>query len=420
MRSGVLIPLFALVVACTVSAVAADNPSRNIAANDLQSGEQIDRGRYLARLADCNGCHTVPGEKPYAGGLPLATPFGTILVPNLTPDRETGIGAWSDADFIAALQQGKGPGYHLYPAMPYTYYTKMSRDDILAIRAYLNTLEPVRHEVVANQLPFPFNIRASMAIWNALFFTPGEFQPRGDKSPEWNRGAYLVQGPGHCGMCHTPKNFLGADRTSRALQGGVLVGWFAPNLTSDPYVGVGSWSVDEIVRYLKAGHNLISFASGPMAEVITDSTNHLTDDDLKAIATYLKDIPAPAATAPTPVAANTPPMRAGEAIYVDNCAACHTMQGNGVPHIFPSLKNSPTVRSVDPTSLIRVVLRGTQNVATDQAPTAPSMPSFDWKLSDAQVAAVVTYIRNSWGNAAASVSAGDVSKIRAQAVAEAP
>jgi mono/diheme cytochrome c family protein len=411
MRSFVLASVVVL-AACTTAA--ATDTSGNLLTNDRQSFDQITRGRYLAALGDCSGCHTVPGGKPYAGGLPLATPFGTILAPNLTPDRETGIGSWSDADFVNAVQSGKGPGgFHLYPAMPYAYYTKMSRDDVLAIRAYLNALEPVHHDVVANQLPFPFNIRASMMLWNTLFFTAGSFQPQADKSPEWNRGAYLVEGPAHCGMCHTPKNFLGGDKNSRALQGGVLLGWFAPDLTNDQRVGVGSWTVDDIVSYLKTGHNRVSFASGPMGEVITDSTSQINDNDLRAIATYLKDRPSPSPAAPTPVAATDPTMVAGAAVYVDNCAACHTAAGTGVPHLFPALKDSPTVQSADPASLIQVVLHGTQNVATDAAPTGPSMPTYAWKLSDAQTAAVLTYIRNSWGNAAAGVSTSAVTAVRA-------
>ena len=385
------------------------------AETDGQSFDQISRGRYLAMAGDCAACHTVPGGKPYAGGRPLATPFGTLLAPNLTPDRETGIGAWSNDQFVAALRDGTFPGGHLYPAMPYTYYTKMTSDDALAIRAYLATLEPVRNEVVANQLPFPFDIRASMIGWNALFFTPGVFRPVTGKSAEWNRGAYLVEGLGHCGACHTEKNFLGGDHSSRALQGGVLQGWFSPNVTADSHVGIGSWSVDDIVQYLATGHNRIAAATGPMAEVVTDSTSKLSHDDLAAIATYLKDDqPAGGSAPPTPIAADDSTMRAGAAIYVDQCAACHAAAGTGIVGLFPSLKGSPSVQSVDATSLIRVVLEGARSVATDPAPTGPAMPSFGWKLSDDQVAAVLTYIRNSWGNAAAAVSAGDVGKSRKQ------
>ncbi|MBV9018138.1 MAG: cytochrome c [Alphaproteobacteria bacterium] len=380
--------------------------------SDRQSYDEIEHGRYLADLGDCAGCHTEPGGKPYAGGLPLATPFGKIVSPNITPDRETGIGAWSDDDFVNALLDGRGDhGKRLYPAMPYPYYTRMSRKEALAIRAYLNTLEPVHHEVVSNQLPFPFNIRTGLLAWDWLFFTPGRFEPVAGQSPEWNRGAFLVEGPGHCGACHTTKNFLGGDETSHALQGGVLQGWFAPNLTGDPRLGLGSWSVEDIVDYLKTGHNRITAATGPMSEVVVDSTSHLHDDDLRAIAVYLKSLPQ-GTEPPTPVAESDPAMRAGAAIFTDQCAACHVRSGEGIASLFPALKGSPAVQAADATNLIRIVLQGARSVATDAAPTAPGMPAFDWKLSDAQVAAVLTYIRNSWGNAAAAVSAGAVKRQR--------
>lgn len=421
MRLGALVSLFALLTACSAAAAAGTDVKTAITTDDRQSFDQISRGRYLANLGDCSGCHTVPGGKPYAGGLRLDTPFGPLIAPNLTPDAETGIGSWSDDDFVNAVTKGVGRGgTHIYPAMPYTYYTKMSRDDVLAIRAFLNTLEPVRNPVVANQLPFPFDIRFSLVGWNWLYFTPGEFKPVAGKSAQWNRGAYIVEGPGHCGVCHTPKNWAGSDESSNALQGDVLLGWFAPDLKDDQRTGLSSWSTEDIVSYLKIGHNRTSFATGPMAEVITDSTSHLSDNDLAAIATYLKDQPPASTPSPTPVAADTPAMREGAAIYIDNCAACHTASGAGVANIFPALKGNPTVQAGDPTTLIRVVLHGTRNVATDPAPTGSAMPRFDWKLNDAQTAAVITYIRNNWGNAAPAVSADDVKKLRQENLAAAP
>jgi mono/diheme cytochrome c family protein len=410
MRSFVLASV--IVLGACATAAAAD-PSGNVLTNDGQSFDQISRGRYLAALGDCSGCHTVPGSKPYAGGLALATPFGTILAPNLTPDRETGIGSWSDADFVNAVQSGKGPGgFHLYPAMPYTYYTKMSRDDVLAIRAYLNALEPVHHDVVANQLPFPFNIRASMMVWNTLFFTAGSFQPQADKSPEWNRGAYLVEGPMHCGMCHTAKNLLGGDKSSEALKGYSLQGWYAPDITNDAYRGLGSWSTEQIVAYLKTGHNEKDAASGPMAEEVSLSSSHMTEVDLRAIATYLKDRPDSGAAKPTPIATNDPAMKVGGAIYADECSACHAPKGEGVAGLIPALADSASVQSSEPTSLLHVVLRGTRSVGTQGAPTASAMPPFGWLLNDDQVAAVTTYVRNAWGNAAPAVTAKDVSGAR--------
>lgn len=391
------------------------------AAEDDQASSEIMRGRYLATVGDCSACHTASGGKAYAGGRSIETPFGTIITPNLTSDRETGIGAWSDDDFVNAIQQGRGHGgIRLYPAMPYTYFTKVSRTDLLAIRAFLDTLPPVGNKVVTNQLPFPFNIRASMAVWNKLFFDAGPFKPVAGKSDEWNAGAYLVEGLGHCGACHTSKNLLGGDKTSQALQGGALQGWFAPNLTGDPRTGLGSWSAEDIVAYLKTGHNRVTAATGPMSDVIKDSTSQMTDVDLKAIAAYLKGEPIQDDKSPKPISAGDSTMRAGEAVYVDNCAACHTAAGTGILHLFPTLKGSPSVQSTDPTSLIRIVLQGTQSVSTKDAPTAPSMPAFGWKLSDDEVAAVITYIRNSWSNASSATSASDVKSTRQRLSEETP
>ena len=380
---------------------------------DSQAFGQIERGRYLAIAADCVACHTVLDVgKPFAGGRPIETPFGNIVTPNITPDRDTGIGAWTDEQFDNAVRRGIRPnGERLYPAMPFTAYTKMSREDVLAIRAYLKTVAPVHNQVVTNTLPFPFNIRAAMRVWNALYFTEGEFKPDPQKSAEWNRGAFLVQGPGHCAACHTPKSFLGGDKASEYLRGSYLQGWFAPDITNDARTGLGHWSASDVVTYLKTGHNRATAATGPMAEVVTYSTSQMTGSDLAAIAAYLKSVPGQQDN-PTPVAANDPSMVAGQAIYRDQCSACHSLDGRGVPQLFPSLADSSITRSSDPTTLIRMILRGARSVATAAEPTAPGMPSFSWQLDDAQVAAVVTYIRNAWGSAAAPVSARDVSSAR--------
>ncbi|MBV8166878.1 MAG: cytochrome c [Alphaproteobacteria bacterium] len=408
-----LIAVLAVVAACLSHAEAAPRKQPS-AGPDTQSFDQIQRGRYLVLLGDCTPCHTAPDGKRFAGGRPLETPFGTVVAPNITPDAATGIGAMTDEQFVDALQRGIGhDGRHLYPAMPYPYYTRVTREDVLAIRAYLNSLEPVVNPVQANQLPFPFNIRAGMVAWNQLFFTPGEFKPTPDKSAVWNRGAYLVTGLGHCGACHTPKNALGGDETSHSLQGAPLQDWVAPDLTGDARTGLQSWSADDLVDYLRTGHNRTTAASGPMAEVVSASTSQMTDDDLTAIATYLKDQPAPTAKAVQAVKADDPAMRAGGPLYGDNCAACHAPRGEGVAHLFPALQGSALAQAPDPTTVIRLILRGSRSVATDRAPTAPAMPTFGWKLSDDQVAAVATFIRNSWGNAAPPVDARRVSKLRA-------
>jgi mono/diheme cytochrome c family protein len=380
---------------------------------DSQSFDRIERGRYLAVLGDCAACHTAPGGQAFAGGLALQTPFGKIVAPNITPDRDTGIGNWTDEQFIAALRDGRGPKAHLYPAMPYPAYTKMTDDDALALRAYLATVAPVRYQRGANGLPFPLNIRAVMIFWNALNFTPGRYQPSPQKSAEWNRGAYIVQGAAHCGTCHTPKTILGGDKNDAMLAGGTLQGWFAPDITNDSRTGIGGWSKDDLVQYLKTGTNNFTLASGPMAEAVTHSTSRMTDEDISAIATYLKDSGlGGSAPKPDPVAASDNAMRAGAAIYKDSCAVCHRDAGTGEAHLFPRLAGSALVQSNDTATLVRVVLQGTRAASTPNMPTAPAMPAFDWRLDDAQVAAVLTYIRNSWGNAAAPVAASTIASRR--------
>jgi mono/diheme cytochrome c family protein len=376
-----------------------------------QDFSKVERGRALATVGDCVACHTAPGGEPFAGGRPIETPFGVLVSPNITPNNETGIGKWSDADFVRALREGIGrDSGHLYPACPYTYFTKVSTDDVLAIRAWMATLPPVRNKVDTNQLPFPLNIRADMIAWNALNFTPGRFQPATGKTDEWNRGAYLVQGLGHCGACHTAKTALGADEANVALQGGLLAGWFAPNIGGDTRRGVGGWSNDQVVAYLKTGHNEFAAAAGPMAEVVTKSTSQMPDTDLKAIAVYLRDQPSPpeVATAQPDAAA----MKLGARIYATQCSACHISTGSGVSGLFPTLAHAPNVQSVNATTLIRAVLQGANSVATDGAPTGAAMPAFGWKLSDEQVAAVLNYVRSNWDNASPLVSTADVASVR--------
>jgi mono/diheme cytochrome c family protein len=380
---------------------------------DQQEFSQIERGRYLAILGDCASCHTVPGSnRPFAGGRLIETPFGNIVATNITPDPNTGIGSWSDDAFDAAVRNGVRPdGSLLYPAMPYNDYTKMSREDTLAIRAYLNTVTPVRNAVDANTLPFPFNIRAAMRFWNALYFNPGDYVPDPRKSDEWNRGAFLVQGPGHCTACHTGKSFLGGDKARQYLKGAYLQGWSAPNITNEARLGLGDWSLQDLFAYLKSGHNRITAATGPMAEVVTLSTSLMSDSDLKAIAVYLKSLPGES-YGPSPLPSGDRAMIAGGAIYRDQCSACHGLNGNGVAELFPSLASSPMVKSDDPTSSIRIILRGARSVDTPSAPTGPGMPSYGKQLDDSEVAAVLTYVRNAWGHPATAVSARDIAKVR--------
>lgn len=381
----------------------------------------IARGKALVVAGDCVACHTAPHGQPFAGGLALQTPFGAITAPNITPDDTTGIGSWSADDFARAMHHGRRPdGSYLYPAFPYPYYTKVERSDVDAIYAYLRTLAPVTNRVDRDTLPFPFNIRLLMKGWNTLFFTPGTFKPDPARSAEFNRGAYLVEGLGHCGACHTPFNAFGASRSDKDLEGNQIDNWTAPNITNDARVGLGKWSVDDIVQYLRTGQNGFSLASGPMKDVVENSTSKMPVADLKAIAVYLKERGAAGPPASTPVAASDPRMQAGEAIYVDACAACHVRSGAGVEHLFPKLAGNAVVTQQDPASLIRIIIAGGRAAATDSFPTSPAMPSLGYRLSDGQVAAVVTYVRNSWGNAAAPVTEETVSALRARVTGAAP
>ena len=374
---------------------------------------QVERGRYLATVGDCVACHTVPGGTPFAGGRAIETPFGTLLSPNLTPDRATGIGTWSDADFVRAVRTGiDDNGAHLYPALPYPYFARATVPDVLAIRAYLATLDPASSPVDTNQLRFPFSIRATLIVWNALNFTPGVFKPDAGQSDEWNRGAYLVEGLGHCGACHTAKSATGGDKAGRILQGGVLNGWYAPPLDGSPRTGLGSWPVEQVVAYLKTGANDRQTAAGPMAEVVSLSTSHMTDADLHAIAIYLKARPAGGDPPVPALGAADARMQAGAALYTDNCSACHAPAGSGAAGLFPALRGSAAIQARDPATLVRVVLQGVQAGATDAAPTGAAMPAFGWRLTDAQVADVLTYTRNAWGNAAAAISTGTVREAR--------
>jgi mono/diheme cytochrome c family protein len=385
------------------------------AAADPDSYVDVARGKALVTAGDCVACHTASGGQPFAGGLALQTPFGAINTANITPDNATGIGSWSADDFARAMHEGRRPGgTYLYPAFPYPYYTKVTRGDLDAIYTYLRTLPPVESRVNRNTLPFPFNIRMSMIGWNMLFFTPGDFRPDPKRSDEFNRGAYLVEGLGHCGACHTPFNVFGASRDDQYLQGNQIDNWTAPNITNDRQAGLGKWSVDDIVQYLKTGQTRFSLASGPMKDVIENSTSKMPDTDLKAIAVYLKERGAAGSPAPAPLPASDRRMQVGEAIFVDTCSACHARNGAGVERMFPKLAGNVITAQDDPASLVRIVIGGGRAAATDTRPTAPAMPSLGYRLNDQQIAAVVTYVRNSWGNAAAPVSAETVRALRAR------
>src|SRR5216684_801258 len=378
------------------------------------SAETIARGKALADAAGCASCHTADPAKPFAGGKRIDTPFGGIYSPNLTPDRDTGLGAWSDEEFYRALRYGvRRDGSLYYPAFPYPNFTKVIRDDLLAIRAYLATLTPIANSPPPPELRWPLNYRVVMRGWNWLFFRPGIFEPDQQKSPEWNRGGYLVEGAAHCGGCHTPKNMFGASKRGRAFSGGLVQGWFAPRLDSAERSGLKSWSVDDIVEYLQSGRNGRSHAGKLMAEVVVNSTSKMSDADVRAIAVYLKGLPAGVserglATPPQPQMADA------AKLYARDCIACHEADGTGAPRIYPPLPGNANLQSADPSSTLRIILDGAQTVTTPRAPNIGSMPAYAKQLSDQQIADVTNYIRNSWGNAAPLVTLAQVKKARMQ------
>jgi len=375
----------------------------------------IERGRYLVNAGDCASCHTAEGGKPYAGGLAVPTPFGTIYSTNITPDPATGIGKWSEQDFYNAMHDGiRRDGKHLYPAFPYPWFTKVSRADVHAIKAFLDTVTPVRQQNKPTELPWPLSVREVMAGWNKLYFHEGAFKPDHKKSEQWNRGAYLVEGLGHCGACHTDTNLLGAPKTADKLKGGDFgEHWYAPGLTSNLRDGLGGWSAAEIVEYLKTGANAKSAAGGPMAEVVKNSTQYLSDVDLNAIAVYLKDVPAEQARAAAKATdIDKQAWSRGEALYVDNCTGCHMENGAGVAQIFPSLKGSSAVQAKLPDTVTHILLAGAKTAATPGKPTGFAMPAFARKLDDKEVADLVNYIRNAWGNHSSLTNQNAVSKVR--------
>ncbi len=372
------------------------------------------KGYYLTRAGDCGACHTVDENRPMAGDYALPTPFGTIYSANLTPDDETGLGRWSEDDFYRAMNEGiSRDGSRLYPAFPYTHFTIVTREDSDAIFAYLNTLEPVRQEVREPEIPWPLNWRASMIGWNLLNFEDRNFEPNPERSEEWNRGKYLVEGLAHCGMCHSPKNLIGAVKEGEhRFTGGFAEGWWAPSLTGSKRDGIGDWSKEELVEFLRHGRNDRTAAFGPMTDVIEKSTSHLTESDVSAIAEYIKSLPAHEETPVEPLNQDREPMVLGQRIYETQCSACHAPEGEGIPRQFAPLKGSSLVHSHDPTTLVRAVLEGVKAVPTERYPTPQAMPAFDWKLSDEEIAAVLTYVRNSFGNAAPAVSVDFVKDVR--------
>lgn len=387
----------------------------------------IARGEYLATAADCVACHSVEGSRPYAGGLAFKLPFGTIYSSNITPDKQHGIGAWTDAEFVRAMRHGiDDRGRELYPAFPYTAYANMSADDVLAIRAYLNTLEPAAKSVEPNRLSFPFNQRYLMRAWKLLNGPQHPWQPDQQRSPEWNRGAYLVEGAGHCGECHTPRNMTYGLKKGQKFAGAVTQGWKAYNITSDRESGVGNWSVDEIARYLGTGHAPgRGAASGSMAEAVSLSLSKLTPADLRAMAVYLHSVPPkqtetdgivdarpPAIAASTlynPPAAKTGGDAVGLRLYEGACASCHGWNGEGVQSAYGALRGAQTVNDPGATNLIQVILRGS---AIETAQGHLAMPAFGASLTDAEIAALSNYVLQHFGNKRPTVTPARVAEAR--------
>ena len=387
----------------------------------------VAQGAYLARVGNCMACHTAQGGAPWAGGRGIETPFGVVYSPNLTPDPATGLGAWTSAEFWRAMHHGRSKdGRLLYPAFPYPSYTQVTREDSDAIYAYLQSLKPVAQANQAHALRFPYSTQAALGVWRALFFAPGAPAAQAasatspTSAPDYQRGAYLVNGLGHCAACHTPRNAMGATRDGQALAGGLIPvqNWLAPALTDPAQAGVQAWSDDDVVALLQTGVAPHGSVIGPMAEVVYRSTQYLSDADARAMAVYLKALPQQAkvpSVPPAPPAASA--MARGAKVYEAQCAQCHGAQGQGVKDdagqpAFPPLAGNRAVVLADPTNLVRVVLQGGYLPATAGNPRPHGMPPFQHLLGDEDVAAVATFVRSSWGNQAASVGTIEVYRAR--------
>ena len=390
----------------------------------LAQANLIERGAYLARAADCSACHTTLGGKEYAGGLGFKLPFGTLYSTNITPDKETGIGNYSDQDFLGAVHRGiRRDGARLYPAMPFTSYTYMTDADARAIKAYLFSLPPVRASIPANTLTFPFNQRWSMIFWSALFNPDRRFEPDSSKSPEWNRGAYLTEAMAHCGECHTPRNLAFALNNRQKFAGAVTAGWRAFNISSDKNTGVGAWSDDDLVSYLSIGHaDGHGTASGPMGEAVDHSLSHLAQQDIRAVVAYLRTVAATAS--PDLPATLAPPAPAshrdgrgtqdprGKMVFEGACVSCHGWTGESPISPFATLTGAWAVNDPSAANVAQIVISGTKR---STPPGAISMPAFGGSHSDAEIAAVANYVTARFGSKGSQLTAKDVAELRKQA-----
>ncbi len=375
----------------------------------------VARGAYLTQAADCAACHTAPGGQAFAGGRAFHLPFGTIYAPNITPDTQTGIGAWSDAAFVRAVHSGIGRhGENLYPAFPYTAYARTTTDDVLAIRAYLATVPPVSAKSPPNRVAFPFNQRYGLRLWNALFLPSATFQANPTRDAAWNRGAYLADALGHCGECHTPRNALMGLDEARKYAGAVQVGWLAYNLTGDAAHGLGGWSDMQLQQYLATGQAAgRGPASGPMAEVVENSLRHLTPADISAMVHYLRGVPArsdgPATAGTEPQAAATD--AAGRRLFVEACAGCHLPGGDGRQSKWAALKGAHTAADPTATNLLQILAHGSQ-MQTGEG--LMFMHGFIAAYNDDEIAALANYTTSQFGNGPGHVTAKDVRKLRAR------
>lgn len=387
-------------------------------ANAAPSDDLIARGAYLARAGNCQTCHTAPGGQAYAGGRGIATPFGTVFTSNLTPDDKTGLGTWSSAHFWRAMHNGRSKnGRLLYPAFPYTSYTQVTREDSDALFAYLGSLPPAVAPNLPHALRFPYQSQAALAVWRALFFSPGVYEADTARGAEWNRGAYLVKGLGHCAACHTARNALGASNQGLDLAGGLIPmqNWYAPSLASPYEAGVSDWDKQHIVSLLRNGVSPRASVTGPMAEVVQRSTQYLSDADLGAMAQFLKELPASHTAPPEPAAIRT----GGESVeraaklYEQHCAQCHGAKGEGIANAYPALAGNRAVTMSQAVNLVQIVLNGGYAPSTAGNPRPFGMPPFVLVLNDADMALVLTHVRQSWGNRASEITPLDVNRIRA-------
>lgn len=414
-----LLMLAAMALAIPGMQLLHDHGSGQHARPVADAAAQIRLGAYLARAGNCMACHTSRGGQAYAGGREIATPFGSIFTSNLTQDTATGIGSWSADDFWRAIHNGKSKdGSFLYPAFPYPSYTKVTRADADAMYAYFKTIAPVRQERRANSLRFPYNQRWLLAYWRGLYFTPGEFAPDASRSPAWNRGAYLVQGLGHCAACHTSRDALGGPVDKADLAGAMLpvMNWYASPLAPGHSSGLDDWEAGDIGALLKTGVSARGAVFGPMAEVTGASLQHLDDADIAAMAGYLKSLPrreAPPAQAVVRAGADAAStLKLGAAVYEQHCASCHQADGKGLAPAYPALAGNRALASGSAINPVRMVLNGGFPPSTGGNPRPYGMPPFSFSLSDVEVAAVVSYVRGSWGNQGELVSPVEVRRLR--------